>query len=1005
MDMKTISWGKSKLVLFGSVLFFSSLFFGGQAKAADCIWTAGAAANYSSTTVWKDDAGIACNPATSTLLFRGASSTANIIFDVSTTTQGITFDSAYTGTATVTSSVVVTTVGSVTAQGGAAGAFTIAQSGQLIVGTNVNVSSTASFTVNGVLTLGGNLTVTSTLTSGVVGVVDFTFNGSGHTISGPGNITFDDLHITGDNTVTLNSSVTTTGDLIVWAGNTFDLGTYNVVAGGNFTNNGTITQTSGTVTMSGTGDFGGSGSTTIVDLRITGTTTLGDISFIASTTVVSGVLNGGVGEILLTGSGTPLSISGTFNVNTSSITYWGATANVAATTYYNLNIRGTDTLIGNVTTTNDITVNSDGVFDLSIYNVVVGRSFTSDGTITQTSGTVTMSGTGNLGGTGTTQLTGLLITGTTTLANTVTASTTNVSGVLNGGAAAVLALTGVGTPLTISGTFTPQTGTVSFTNAGAVTIVTSSYYGLILGAGGTYTLGGTSTSTNAFTNNGTFVLSSYDLVASGSYANNATTTESGAGRVKKAATDGLTATTYISGTANGTGNTISISLTDPTANLLAGTVETKSVTLAATTYSDSETVTVTETDVGSGVFTGSIPFNITNAAAANSKLDVSGSGSVTLAYVNGHGALSGAGASASYSGSAYAAPSSGGGYSPTAPSVSSVTISSGSQTAAQTVTLSLLVTNVTQVAISEDPNFTNASWEPYVPTKSLTLSSGAGEKTVYVKFLSASGGVTSVYKVNVTLKEGYVTIPTVAASTTITPVVAQFKVSSPNSKVVISPVKTLVYNPGSVVKYTYAYKNETSKTIKVKVVRQVEDSNGKVVTKVTGNTSIIKGKTFKFDANNALSSKLIDGVYTIKIQVLDFKTGVLIAENSFNITIKKPLPPPAILSTNPDSKVVITGLKVDYKAGNTVKYVYSYKNETGKILKVKIVRQVVGANGSVISQVAGTRTLSKGQTFKFNATSALSSKLSVGTYTATVKVLDDKNVVLAENGFDLIVKK
>ena len=113
MNMKTISWSKSKLVLLGSVLFLSSFFFSGQASAADCIWTAGSAANYSSTTVWKLADGTACDPAVNTVLFQGASSTANVTFDVSTTTQGITFDSAYTGQASISNGVTVTSTGSV----------------------------------------------------------------------------------------------------------------------------------------------------------------------------------------------------------------------------------------------------------------------------------------------------------------------------------------------------------------------------------------------------------------------------------------------------------------------------------------------------------------------------------------------------------------------------------------------------------------------------------------------------------------------------------------------------------------------------------------------------------------------------------------------------------------------------------------------------------------------------------------------------------------------------
>jgi hypothetical protein len=102
---------------------------------------------------------------------------------------------------------------------------------------------------------------------------------------------------------------------------------------------------------------------------------------------------------------------------------------------------------------------------------------------------------------------------------------------------------------------------------------------------------------------------------------------------------------------------------------------------------------------------------------------------------------------------------------------------------------------------------------------------------------------------------------------------------------------------------------------------------------------------------------------------------------------------------------VITGLKLDYKVGNTVKYAYSYKNETGKSLKIKITRQLVDANDKVVTQSSGTRTLTKGQNFKFSVSDVLGKKLATGVYTIKIKVFDSKNVILDENSFDVTVNK
>ncbi|MFH1048084.1 MAG: hypothetical protein V1732_00280, partial [Patescibacteria group bacterium] len=86
----------------------------------------------------------------------------------------------------------------------------------------------------------------------------------------------------------------------------------------------------------------------------------------------------------------------------------------------------------------------------------------------------------------------------------------------------------------------------------------------------------------------------------------------------------------------------------------------------------------------------------------------------------------------------------GGGYTP--PSVSptitgiSVVINGGASTTdtAETV-LTLGATNAAMMAISNNADFSGGVWETYATSKSWTLTSGDGAKTVYVKFRDASG--------------------------------------------------------------------------------------------------------------------------------------------------------------------------------------------------------------------------------------------------------------------------
>lgn len=60
------------------------------------------------------------------------------------------------------------------------------------------------------------------------------------------------------------------------------------------------------------------------------------------------------------------------------------------------------------------------------------------------------------------------------------------------------------------------------------------------------------------------------------------------------------------------------------------------------------------------------------------------------------------------------------------------------------VTLTVRAQNVTLMAISEDKTFAAANFVPYAPTAEWTLSSGAGEKTVYVRLRSAAGGTADI---------------------------------------------------------------------------------------------------------------------------------------------------------------------------------------------------------------------------------------------------------------------
>lgn len=95
---------------------------------------------------------------------------------------------------------------------------------------------------------------------------------------------------------------------------------------------------------------------------------------------------------------------------------------------------------------------------------------------------------------------------------------------------------------------------------------------------------------------------------------------------------------------------------------------------------------------------------------------------------------------------------------PTAPTM--IIASGAAQTDSQTVTLTLYATNVTEMMISNNADFSGAVWETFATTKTWPLTDGYGSKIVYAKFRNASGFVTDVisdaidYVAKLTMPEG-----------------------------------------------------------------------------------------------------------------------------------------------------------------------------------------------------------------------------------------------------------
>lgn len=229
--------------------------------------------------------------------------------------------------------------GEITLQGG--GAF--AADGSFTVGPNGTFTSS-----DDDLTVGGSFFVGAGGSfAGGSSLVTFTATNTGQQIGAAGSstITFSDLAFTG-----IGGGWAVQTPIISQTGIALDAGTVSGVANitvqsGDFAGNGLLTMTGGTVTIEETNTLGGINGWTFNNLTLgdgvtTGVTTPASA---ATTTIRSQLtirpghfLAAGSSTIDLIGSGTVFIENGTFQEQTSTVRYSGATPSVTRTAYYNL---------------------------------------------------------------------------------------------------------------------------------------------------------------------------------------------------------------------------------------------------------------------------------------------------------------------------------------------------------------------------------------------------------------------------------------------------------------------------------------------------------------------------------------------------------------------------------------------------------------------------------------------------------------------------------------------
>lgn len=388
----------------------------------------------------------------------------------------------------------------------------------LDVASNFTIANNTTFqaSASASLSVGGNWSVGATNGAFTHNSSTVTFDGTGtsKTIN-PASSNFYNLIFDGSGSEwsPLTNTITVANDLTVTAGTVNnDDGSSNIVVNGNVACGvtcGSLALTAGTFTQNITDNknFGtsvaGSTAWSFNNLTFTGTTDTittsttgsGNITVAGALTISANTtLDAGNRTWILSGTGTPLSISGTFTPNTSTFQYThGTSATVTATTFNGLTLGGTGTY----------TLPASG------WSMTGNLAITSGATVTKGAGSLTWSPSGTKTWTdgnatsqdiGTVSITGGSSTPTIQLASSVRASkiTIDASHVLHGGGSYTLTLTGTdGTPLVVTGTFTPSTSTVAFigdNSGGNTTIPAITYNNLTVNNGTeTFDLAGTTT--------------------------------------------------------------------------------------------------------------------------------------------------------------------------------------------------------------------------------------------------------------------------------------------------------------------------------------------------------------------------------------------------------------------------------------------------------------------------------------------------------------------------------
>ncbi|MDD5726138.1 MAG: hypothetical protein PHC53_01855 [Patescibacteria group bacterium] len=200
------------------------------------------------------------------------------------------------------------------------------------------------------------------------------------------------------------------------------------------------------------------------------------------------------------------------------------------------------------------------------------------------------------------------------------------------------------------------------------------------------------------------------------------------------------------------------------------------------------------------------------------------------------------------------------------------------------------------------------------------------------------------------------------------------------------------YFPSQVVAYGYQYKNKSSKTSNVKIVRTIKDGKGKVIEQSEFSTKLKPQAVFARQIRTLLPRTFNPGIFTVQITV--YSGEEVIDQKSLLFSVQ--------LAVQSNISFLTKSMKASYRPAQMVAYGYQYKNPSSKMTAVKIVRTVKNGDGKVIERSELNTKLKSRAVFTRQIQTRLKKDAELGTYVITILVYSG-SVAIDQRSLNFIV--